>query len=158
MTPSGPFHLPVARSDSVSTAQVQHIYIGVKDHSLPKDQWTHGAHLCASVAIVSERGLARAETEMPDIIRSYNLACGVTNSDTEGYHQTLTLFYLRETARYLDQLTTPDWGQRTSALLNTDMAARDYPLRFYSQAHLFSVTSRRIWQPPDIRALTKRLS
>jgi len=102
MTPSGPFHLPVARGDSV-----------------------HGAHLCASVAIVSERGLARAETEMPDIIRSYNLACGVTNSDTEGYHQTLTLFYLRETARYLD---------------------------------LFSVTSRRIWQPPDIRALTKRLS
>lgn len=67
---------------------------GLRDRTLPKPEWTHNAHFAAAVWLIRSP-LYDAERDMPAMIRRYNLACGVANTDTEGYHETITLASIR---------------------------------------------------------------
>lgn len=136
--------------DVVTTEQVLHVYNGLRDRSLPAAEWTHGAHLCAGLAMVHDMGLAEAEAIMPDTIRNYNEACGGENTDTEGYHHTITLFYLRDISHFLSAEPECDLGELATRLLASKRAARDYPLHFYSRERLFSVDARRGWVDADL--------
>ncbi len=135
---------------SVSDADVAHILGGIRARTLPKPEWTHGAHLCAGTALLKARGLAGAEAEMPDTIRAYNEATGVPNTDDEGYHHTITLFYLRTLDKFLDRRWHERIGQLATDVLAADLADRTYPLQFYSKELLFSVTARRSWIEGDL--------
>lgn len=141
--------------DTVTTQQVVRIYDGVIQCSLPKPEWTHGAHLCAGTAIVLKRGLQTAEHDLPGLIKNYNIACGVKNTQTDGYHHTITIVYLRLIAKFLeDAFRGPhQLGSAASALLGSDIAAPDYLLGLYSRDLLFSPLARGKWQAPDLRDL-----
>lgn len=144
---------PVEINTAVTTETVEHIYQGIKDRTLPKAEWTHGGHLCGAVGILIDIGLAAAERIMPDIIKRYNVACGVTNSDTEGYHHTLTLFYLRVIARELEHTYANSLGDKATSILKSEISARDYPLHYYKKTRLFSKEARLNWVEPDRRRL-----
>lgn len=141
---------PLHYVDDVDAATLFRIYDGLRDHSLPKAEWTHYAHLAAATCLLSEHGLTRAKALMPDIIRSYNEAVGGTNSDTEGYHHTITLLYLYEIHTFMNQSDEIDLVDTVKALLRSKVAERTYPLSFYSKEHLFSVKARREWVAPDL--------
>lgn len=138
--------------DSVSTQQVLSLYDRLQACTLPKRDWTHGAHLCAGCAIVTDLGLSTAEARMPSLIRAYNTHCGVINSETSGYHHTLTLLYLKEIDRFLNRgaSKTLDLGGAASAVLASPLAVRHYPLTLYSKSVLFSKGARQSWVEPDL--------
>ena len=124
------------------------------DRTLPKSEWTHAAHCVATVYLMRERpdiDLARA---LPIIIRRYNQATGTPNSDTSGYHETITQFYLRAISHFLARLP-----QEVSVLeacnrfLASPFGARTFPLDFYSKDRLFAVEARHSWVEPDLRPL-----
>ena len=73
-----------------SDSEISHIARSVLDKSLPKSEWTHAAHFAAALWMLAEPS-RDAMAEMPDIIRAYNLATGVENTDSDGYHETITL-------------------------------------------------------------------
>jgi hypothetical protein len=52
-------------------AEIADLVARLLDHSLPKAEWTHAAHLTATLRLVRTRdeGLER---DMPGIIRTYN--------------------------------------------------------------------------------------
>ena len=139
----------------VSIDQVMRIYEGILKRDLPKAEWTHGAHLCAGTAIIIKRGIEKAELDMPDIIRNYNLACGVKNTETDGYHHTITMSYLRIIAKFLNDnfKRRCEIGASASAVLADDIADPKHLLKFFSRDLLFSVKARKEWQDPDLRAL-----
>jgi len=123
---------------------------GLLDASLPKSAWNHHAHLAAAVYLLAVRGDLDAHAVMPGLIRRLNEAHGVANSDTSGYHETLTRVFLGVIADLLLSLppgTPPDAA--FAALLRTPIAERDFPLRFYSRELLMSSRARREWVPPD---------
>ena len=60
--------------------------------TLPHADWTHAAHWAAAFWLLTTRD---AYTDMPGIIRAYNTSVGTPNSDTEGYHETITVASLR---------------------------------------------------------------
>lgn len=141
---------PVHVGDAVSVACVNRIYHGLTDKTLPKSHWTHGAHLCAGTAILKDVGLDLAEKTMPDIIRAYNVAQGGQNTDEEGYHHTMTLFYLREIDACLKEWWDFDLGTLATRVLAAPLADKSYPLKFYSKSRLFSVRARKEWIDPDL--------
>lgn len=147
---------PIHPGDKVSDSDVARIVNGLRARDLPKSEWTHGAHLCAGTGLLHEGGLARAEAEMPDIIRRYNEVTGVPNTDEEGYHHTITLFYLRAIDGFLSGRWEEPVGVCASDLLASPLADRAFPLRFYSKALLFSVAARRGWIAPDLEAFDPR--
>ena len=76
------------------------------------------------------------------------------NSDSEGYHETITRVFLHGVRLFLEQADRSEpLHELVNELLLSPMGARDWPLRFYSPERLFSVEARRRFVEPDLRAL-----
>jgi len=123
------------------------------DRSLPKAEWTHAAHLSATLRLVRIRdeGLER---DLPGIIRAYNEAVGGVNDDTSGYHETITQAYLAAIRGFVAALPAGlDDGEAAARLLATPLGDRAWPLAFWSRERLFSIAARRGWMEPDLAPL-----
>ena len=141
---------PIRAGDTVTDAMAHQIYNGVTRRTLPRPEWTHPAHLVFATTLLSKRGLSGAEETAPAFIRAYNESVGGVNDDTQGYHHTITLFFLRHIDAYLAAYAGSSIGARATRLLASPLAAPDYPLRFYSRERLFSVEARRDWVKADL--------
>ncbi len=137
-----------------SDAEIERIGEGLLARTLPRPDWTHEAHLAATTYLVLRRPDVDLDAELPDIIRRYNESVGGVNSDTEGYHETITRTFLHGVRLFLGE-TDPKEAlhELVNELLLWPMGLRDWPLRFYSRERLFSVEARQHFVPPDIAAL-----
>ena len=60
---------------------VARIARGVADLTLPKPEWTHGAHFACVLWLIRHEDPAQPlEVRMPPMIRAYNEATGVPNT------------------------------------------------------------------------------
>ena len=123
------------------------------DRTLPKAQWTHAAHLTATLRLVRTRNEG-LERDLPGIIRAYNVAVGGVNDDTSGYHETITQAYLAA-IRAFEAALPPGLADAEAAarLLATPMGDKEWPLTHWSRERLFSVEARRGWVDPDLKPL-----
>jgi len=92
---------PIRSGDIVDDESARRILEGVAARTLPRPEWTHQAHLVFAAALLADRGLAGAERDAPGLIRAYNESVGGANDDTQGYHHTITLFFLRHINAFL---------------------------------------------------------
>lgn len=131
--------------------EIVHIGEGLIACTLPRAEWTHEAHLAACTWIVRDCPQLHAERDLPGIIAAYNESVGGVNSDTEGYHETITQTFILGVRRHL---ATRPAGEGlaicVNALLLSPYGRRDWPLELYSKARLFSVEARRSHIPPDL--------
>jgi len=135
-------------------AEIEHLGKGLLACSLRRDEWTHEAHLAATTYLLTHRSDVDLDTELRDIIRRYNESVGGVNSDTEGYHETITRSFLHGVRLFLAEADREAaLHELVNALLRSPMGSRDWPLRFYSRERLFSVEARRNFVAPDIAAL-----
>ena len=128
---------------------IRRIGEGLLDRTLPRPEWTHEAHLAACAWIVLKRPDLAPERDLPGIIRGYNESVGGVNSDSEGYHETITQVSIRAVRAALARSEGRGLCERVNALLLAPEGRRDWPLRFYSAELLFSVEARRGWVEPD---------
>jgi hypothetical protein len=134
-------------------AAIRRIGEGLLACTLPRADWTHEAHLAATAWLILERPDVVPERDLPAIIRAYNESVGGVNSDSEGYHETITQVSIRGVRRALAPSEGRGLCERVNALLLADEGRKDWPLRFYSAERLFSVEARRGWVEPDLGAL-----
>ena len=138
----------------LSDDAVAHVGEGLLARTLPREEWTHEAHLAATTYLVLEHPKIDLDVDLPGIISHYNESVGGVNSDTEGYHDTITRAYLRGIRFFLEEA---DAGRPIHELVNellmTPMGRRDWPLRFWSKELLMSVEARRGWLEPDLAAM-----
>ena len=135
-------------------ADVIRVSEGLLACSLPREEWTHDAHLAATAYLLLRRPDVDVQTQLPDLIRRYNESVGGVNSDSEGYHETITRVFLHGVRLFLDESGSREPLHRiVNQLLRSPMGRRDWPLRFYSPARLFSVEARRAFVEPDLKPL-----
>ena len=139
-----------------SDAAVRRIGEGLIARTLPRPDWTHEAHLAACAYIILERPDIAPERDLPEIIRRYNESVGGVNSDTEGYHETITQLSIRGVRAALARSAGTGLCERVNALLGAPEGRRDWPLRFYSRERLFSREARLGWIEPDLEPLPAR--
>ena len=134
--------------------EIEHLGEGLLACSLRRDEWTHEAHLAATTYLLTHRSDVDLDTQLRGIIRRYNESVGGVNSDTEGYHETITRSFLHGVRLFLAEADRDAaLHELVNALLRSPMGSRDWPLRFYSRERLFSVEARRNFVAPDIAAL-----
>ena len=124
--------------------------------ALPREAWTHEAHLGACLWLLTERRDIDVDAEIAGVIRRFNESVGGVNDDTQGYHDSITRAYVAGVRLFLAQTAETDLAERVNALLLSDMGRRDWPLRFYSRERLFSVEARRQFVEPDLGPLPGR--
>jgi hypothetical protein len=121
--------------------------------SLPKSEWTHRAHLRVGLWHALRYPSGQALDLLRERIRAYNQSVGGINSASEGYHETITRFYMHVIDAFLASVD----ARRPLDDLGEELIARcgapDLPLRYYSRERLFSVEARLGWQAPDLRAI-----
>jgi hypothetical protein len=137
-----------------SDADIEHLGEGLLARTLPREEWTHEAHLAATTYLLLKRPDVDLDKALPGIIRAYNESVGGVNSDSEGYHETITRVFLRGVRLFLAEADLREpLHELVNALLLSPMGRRDWPLRFYSPKRLFSVEARRSFVRPDIASI-----
>jgi hypothetical protein len=127
---------------------------GVIDGSCPKAEWTHAAHFAVAFWVLRHWPDRPAETTLPDIIRTYNEATGVRNTDTSGYHETITLASIRAARSFLGGYPASlPLHELVDVLMDTHLGDSGWILAYWSRERLFSVEARRVWVGPDLQPL-----
>lgn len=134
-----------------SDSDIERIALGLIDRTLPKPCWTHAAHFAAALRLLRERGDA-AFHDMPPLIRAYNEATGVANTDASGYHETITLASVRLGRAWLRARPDVALHSALAELLASPYGRSGWLLTYCSRECLFSVAARRSWVEPDLRA------
>ncbi|WGM38031.1 hypothetical protein [Caulobacter sp. NIBR1757] len=123
---------------------------GVIAMTLPKPAWTHAAHFACAVWIVMRRPDLVAERDLPNLIRAYNESTDTPNTDSGGYHETITQASLRAVRTAVAEGGTPVEVLRR---LLQSHGRSDWLLKHWSRERLFSVEARRRWLEPDLAPL-----
>ena len=120
---------------------------------IPFSDWTHAAHITMACCYIRKLPKADLLSTVRRNIKNYNVRGGGKNTDTSGYHETLTVLWLWVLADYLESFPaqTPRLEQVRKAVEEFS-GNRLYP-EYYSYDVVKSVEARRIWMEPDVKQL-----
>jgi hypothetical protein len=134
--------------------EIEALVGGFESRTLPLARWSHQAHLTVGIWYLMRMTAAAATPLIRDGIKRYNASQGVPNSDTRGYHETITRFYIWSIGKFLD-LAGPAGSlvDLTNRLIASEHGSKQYPFRYYSRDRLLSVAARHGWVEPDLMPL-----
>src|SRR5580765_6038577 len=123
--------------------------------TLPKEEWTHAAHLAVAACYVFDHPAKGAVQKIRAGIIHYNACVGTANTDHSGYHETLTRFWCGLIADFLRTRAFSSRLEFVRAALNR--FGRDSSLfrSYYAFDVVKDVRARREWIAPDCRAPSK---
>ena len=126
--------------------------------TLPKERWTHGAHLLTGACYVHGLGQAAAIAKMRECVRRYNEAVGGKNTETSGYHETITVAWIKLLDGLLREVRSgekPAMGRAEFARLAVERFAGDKEIwkRYYEFDLAGDVEARRRWVEPTLGRL-----
>lgn len=112
---------------------------------LSKDEWTHEAHLTTCWVALQGRTPQDALSMLRGSIRTHNCGVGTPNTDTTGYHESLTVYYVTAISQIshlpsANTLASPD-------------CTRVAPLQYWTKDCLMSTEARMAWVAPDVSPL-----
>lgn len=137
-----------------STASVDQLAARFLACAIPREEWTHHAHLVVGAWHVHRYGPERALALLRVGIRRLNEANGVVNSAASGYHETITRAYVALLAQLLDACPVGmSLGERVVRIVAGPLADKDVLFTFYSRARLMSAAGRAAWIEPDLAPL-----
>ena len=136
--------------------QIEAIVAQFQDRSLPKEQWTHEAHLVVCCWYLLHYTLDESTCLLRAGIISYNVAVDVENTATRGYHESITLFWIHIIATFLKK-QTGDVATKINYFLKSKEANKNLLFQYYSKDLLLSIKGRAIWVAPDLKPLNSRL-
>ena len=122
--------------------------------TLPKEEFTHAAHLLTGACFTHCFGEAAAIEHMRRLISRFNESVGGQNTDSAGYHETITVFWIKMLAAL--RATPPHLPRGAFAALaierfgNRREAFRD----FYDFDVVASTEARRSWMEPTLKPIT----
>lgn len=124
-----------------------------RECTLPKSRWQHAAHLLIALWYADEY----KEDALPMVrlaILKYNESTGGRNTETEGYHETVTVFWMRMVQVFLRDKRNERPLHEVAADLIAEYSFRKNLFReYYSFDLTKSTEARQRWVSPDLRRL-----
>jgi hypothetical protein len=114
----------------------------------PYARWTHRAHLAVAVTYLQRYAFDEALRLLRQNIQQYNRTCG----DPHGYHETITVVFMRLVDRFLDGRTRDGDSAALVAQL-AEQYGMSTLFTYYSPGRLWSPEARVSWVEPDRKPL-----
>lgn len=133
---------------------IGHLAARVLDASLPRAEWTHSAHFAFALWALRHRPGLAEPAAFRAIILALNGAHGTPNTDSSGYHHTITVASLGAARSLLEARGNGEpLADILKALTRGPFGRSDWILSYWSRDLLFSVAARRDWVEPDLASL-----
>jgi hypothetical protein len=136
-----------------SLSDVEDLIRAFESGALPRERWTHHAHLAVGLWYLSHFPEEDAMEFIREGIKRYNLAVGIANTRTSGYHETITLAWARLVKHLLSEKSAPEDSLSIYHSLLSRFDDRNTLLRYYSRDRLMSDEARATWVEPDLLPL-----
>jgi hypothetical protein len=132
--------------------EIKNLVQAFEDFTLPRCEWNHHAHLTVALWYLTHHLELEATNYIRDRIQGYNLAIGIKTTKDSGYHETITMFWVRIIIRYLaDEATNSSIVYLANKLFSR--CTPHLPLEYYSRDLLMSWEARIRWVQPDLKPL-----
>jgi hypothetical protein len=127
-----------------------------EDCSLPKERWTHGAHILGGAWYVHQLDEATALDHMRLCVKRYNLAVGGENTASAGYHETATVFWIKLLHAFLQNNGSLDRAEFADTAVAHFAADRHIYSRYYDFDIIASTEARARWISPNLQPILPR--
>jgi hypothetical protein len=121
--------------------------------TLPKEEFTHVGHLTAGACYVHMLDEAAAIDYMRLCVRRFNEAVGGKNTETSGYHETITVFWIKVLTAVRAANPTFSRAEFAAHTVQAYRDRRDIFRDFYDFDVLASVEARRSWIEPPVKPI-----
>ena len=136
-----------------SSEELANLVKAFQNCTLPRSEWTHQAHLIVALWYLANYPQLEAISLIINRIQNYNNALGIKTTKDSGYHETITLFWIKIMNKYL---TAKGKNCSFVDLANGLIEHSGNPnlsLEYYSLNRLMSWQARRSWIEPDLKSL-----
>jgi len=122
---------------------------------LGKESFTHEAHLLTGLYLLHQHG-DQALPILRQHLKDFLKHIGVDSTDTSGYHETMTVFWLWVLKK---QFAGPDgkvnWNQQNvDAVIDSPaLTDRNLWLTYFTKELMMSTKARKAWVSPDVQPL-----
>ena len=134
----------------VTEEEIDEFIAAFEAGTLPKARWTHGAHLLTGACYVHRLGEAAAIDTMRLRVRRFNEAVGGQNTDSSGYHETITVAWIKLLVALLQESQPIERAAFAALAVNRFEDDRTIFRRYYEFDLAGSVEARRSWVPPTL--------
>lgn len=128
--------------------EIEALMQAFRERTLPKSEWTHNAHLAAAIWFLRIYGLDEATCQLKSSIISYNLSVGGVNDGKNGYHETLTIFWMDVANSFISLNPALSLKDCTNKFLNSPLADRALPFVYYDKNELLATPARARFHAP----------
>ena len=138
----------------LSTEEINRLVSQFSNKTLPKNQWTHQAHIVVGLWHNYHYDFDEALELVKSKIKAYNLSVGTANMDDSGYHETITIFWMRLTKFFLMDHPNKEIEEICNLFLKSTYASKTYPFEYYSRECLFNKKARKEWVDGDLKLVS----
>jgi hypothetical protein len=138
----------------ITDDQIEEFLRAFEDCTLPKSEWTHAAHLLTGACYVHSMGREQALFKMRECVRRYNESIGWKNTATSGYHETITVMWIRLLAGLRQEHPTLDRASFAALAVQRFASRRDIACEYYSFDLTTSTKARLEWVEPNLKPLS----
>ena len=142
-------------NDFLASEETLDRYLGrFFDHSLPKAEWNHAGHVAMAAYVLYDSDVEAALPKLREAIRAFIEASGGKNTASSGYHETLTVFWLKVVAAKMRELQAASRLDAVRGVVAAYGEARRLHTLYYSHdLHAADTVARRQWVEPDLRPI-----
>jgi hypothetical protein len=123
-----------------------------EDGVLPREEWTHAAHLIVALDFARRSSPQDGLTRLRLAIKRHNKATGTPETETRGYHETITVAWFQLVRHFLEVF---DDGRSLAALADAlvELYSKETLFAHYSRERLLGREARARWVEPDLQPL-----
>lgn len=133
-----------------TTEEIEKLVGKFNNCTLPRGDWSHAAHLIVALWYLRNYPETEAINRIRNGIKKYNAATGVITTENSGYHETMTLFWIKMVAEYLLAVSPHLSLVAIANDLTNYYGNSSLPFAYYSRERLMSVEARKNWVKPDL--------
>ncbi|MFO0833231.1 MAG: hypothetical protein U0637_15465 [Phycisphaerales bacterium] len=120
--------------------------------SIPRGEWDHRAHLTVAYLLLRAHGLDGATLRMREGVQRYNARWGIEQTETGGYHDTMTIAWVR--ILHAVMVAYGPGADAEAFLAEHPYLLSRFLLRlYYSRPRIMCAGARAGWVEPDLAPL-----
>jgi len=141
------------RTEYRAFAEIESLVRAFEKAEIAREEWNHRAHLTVACWYLLCYPAEEAVWRMRGALQRYLSARGIVTTRERGYHETITISWMRLVRHYLAQTNLDCSLVELINSLVEHYSDKDFLLRYYNRDLLMSWEARTGWIDPDVKPL-----